>query len=90
MISISKKLQTQIDKYKQLPRWSSTFPAYVEQHYFDGILVYHKDKSQPDKTYCDTIPFDGAKPTLIIIKFDGQIVFVEYNKSILIDRLPLV
>jgi hypothetical protein len=90
MISISKKLQSQIDKYKQLPRWSSTFPPYIEQHYFDGILVYFKDKNQPAKTYCDMIPVDGAKPTLITIKFDGQIVFVERNKSILIDRLPLV
>ncbi len=87
---ISKKLQTQIDKYKQLPRWSSTFPPYIEQHYFDGILVYHKDRSQPDKTYCNTILVDGAKPILITIKFDKQIVFVEHNKSILIDRLPLV
>lgn len=87
---ISTKLQTQINKYRQLPRWSSNFPPYIEQHYFDGIIVYHKDRNYPDKTYCALLPINGAKPALIVVKFDKQIVFAKSNNSVLIDRLPLV
>lgn len=87
---ISKQLQTQIDKYKKLPRWSNKFPPYVEQHFFDFILVYHKDRNHPDKIYCDMIPTNGAKPRLIVVKFDKQIVFASFNGSVLIDILPLV
>lgn len=86
---ISAEIQKQIDKYKKLPRWSSTFPPYIEQHYFDEILVYHKDRNHPDKTYCDTLSVNGAKPSLIIVKFDKQIVFAKHNISVLVDRLPL-
>lgn len=87
MISI--KLQAQIDKYKKLPRWSSQFPPYVEQHFFDSILVYYKNKNHPDKTYCEMMPVNGARPRLIVVKFDSQIVFVSFNNSVWIDRLPL-
>ncbi|BDA76047.1 hypothetical protein CAL7716_102130 (plasmid) [Calothrix sp. PCC 7716] len=86
---ISNKLQTQINKYKKLPRWSSKFPPYIEQHFFDSIIVYHKDRNHLDKTYCDMLPINGAKPKLIVVKFDNQIVFASLNGSILIDRLPL-
>lgn len=86
---ISKKLQVQIDKYKKLPRWNSRFPPYIEQHYFDGIPVYYKDRVYPENDYYATIPANGKKPNLIIIKFDNQIVFAEYNKKLLLDRLPL-
>ncbi|BAZ18343.1 hypothetical protein NIES4071_102280 (plasmid) [Calothrix sp. NIES-4071] len=86
---ISKKLQAQIDKYKKLPRWSSKFPPYIEQHFFDSIIVYHKDANHPDKVYCDMMPNLGAKPKTIVVKFDKQIVFASFNGSALIDRLPL-
>lgn len=87
---ISTKLLSLIDKYKKLPRWSSNFPPYVEQHYFDEIPVYYKDRSQPEKNYCAAMPINGAKPALIVVKFDKQIVFAKYNNSVLVDRLPLV
>ena len=87
---ISTNLQKQIDKYKKLPRWNSKFPPYVEQHYFDNIPVYFKDRIYPENNYYATMPANGEKPKLIIIKFDNQIVFVKYNNSVLIDRLPFV
>lgn len=86
---ISTKLQTQINKYKKLPRWNSKFPPYIEQHYFDNIPVYFKDKINPKNNYYATMPANSAKPDLIVIKFDNQIVFVEYKKKLLLDRLPL-
>lgn len=87
---ISAFLQLQINKYKKLPRWNSKFPPYVEQHYFDNIPVYHNDRIQPEKNLCATIPVNGAKPKLIVVKFDKQLVFVKYNNSVLVDRLPLI
>lgn len=88
MLSI--KLQAQINKYKVLPRWNAKFPPYVEQHSFDGIPVYYNDRTQAEKNFCNAMPVNGAKPLLIVIKFDKQLVFVKYNNSVLIDRLPLV
>lgn len=87
---ISANLLLQIDKYKVLPRWNSKFPPYIEQHYFDEIPVYYNDRTQPEKNFCDAMPVNGAKPVLIIVKFDKQLVFVKYNNSVLIDRLPFV
>lgn len=85
---ISKKLQSQIDKYKKLPRWNSKFPPYIEQHYFDNIPVYFKDRVDPENNYYATMPANNIEPNLIIVKFDNQIVFAQYNKKLLLDRLP--
>ncbi|MBW4512185.1 MAG: hypothetical protein KME64_37685 [Scytonematopsis contorta HA4267-MV1] len=86
---ISTQLQTEIDKYKNFPRWIYQFPPYVERHYFDNLLVFHYDRTNPGNMYCDRFYDDGAQPTLLVIRFDGQLVLVKYQNSVLIDRLPL-
>ena len=85
---ISPHLKTEINKYKTFPRWNHLFPPYVEKHYFDHLLVYHRDRTNPDSIYCDNFYSDGARPQLIIIRFDNQLVFVKYLHNVLLDRLP--
>lgn len=85
---ISTQLQTEINKYKNFPRWNYQFPPYVEKHYFDNLLVYHNDRTNPDTLYCDKVYHNGARPLLIIIRFDNQLVFVKYKQNVLLDRLP--
>ncbi|RAM50963.1 MAG: hypothetical protein C6Y22_13995 [Hapalosiphonaceae cyanobacterium JJU2] len=86
MINI--KLKREIAKYQNFLRWNYRFPHYVEKHYFDNILVYHYDRNNSDNIYSDKLYQDGAKPSLLIIKFDNQLVFVKYQDSVLLDRLP--
>ena len=85
---ISPQLQTEINKYKTFPRWNHLFPPYVEKHYFDHLLVYHIERTKIDNIYCDKFYSDSARPELIIIKFDNQLVFVKYEQTVLLDRLP--
>ncbi|MBD2778236.1 hypothetical protein [Iningainema tapete] len=85
---ISPHLIAEINKYKTFPRWNHLFPPYVEKHYFDNILVYHYERTNPDNIYCDKFYPDGAYPQLIIIRFDNQLVFVKYLHNVLLDRLP--
>ncbi len=85
---ISPQLEAEINKYKSFPRWNHLFPPYIEKHYFDNLLVYHCDRTNPDNIYCDKFYLDGARPELIIIRFDNQLVFVKYLHNVLLDRLP--
>ncbi|KAB8314276.1 hypothetical protein SD81_037680 [Tolypothrix campylonemoides VB511288] len=85
---ISPQLQSEINKYKSFPRWKHQFPPYIEKHYFDNLLVYHYDCTNPDNIYCDKFYLDGVRPELIIIRFDNQLVFVKQNQTVLLDRLP--
>ena len=87
---ISLHLQAEIDKYKTFPRWNHLFPPYIEKHYFDNLLVYHRDRTNPDSIYCDKFYSDGVRPQLVIIRFDNQLVFVKYLHNVLLDRLPTV
>ncbi|MBD6615376.1 hypothetical protein FNW02_05835 [Komarekiella sp. 'clone 1'] len=85
---ISPELQAEINKCKTSPRWNHLFPPYIEKHYFDYLLVYHCDRTNIENIYCDKFYTDGARPALIIIQFDNQLVFVKHNQTVLLDRLP--
>lgn len=85
---INKEIIKEINKYKILPTWNYQFPPYVEAHYFDNILVFHYDRNSPNNIFCDKFYQNGAKPSLLIIRFDNQLVFVKYQNSILLDRFP--
>ena len=87
---ISLHLEAEIDKYKTFPRWNHLFPPYIEKHYFDNLLVYHRDRTNPDSIYCDKFYSDGARPQLVVIRFDNQLVFVKYLHNVLLDKLPTV
>jgi hypothetical protein len=87
---ISPQLQAEINKYKYYPRWNCSFPPCVEKHYFDNLLVYYYERANSDNIYCDKYYPDGAQSTLIVIRFDSQLVFVKYDQTILLDRLPLL
>ncbi|AFY91199.1 hypothetical protein [Chroococcidiopsis thermalis] len=85
---IDLQLEREIEKYQRLSRWSYQFPPSIETHYFDSILVYYYNRDLLDNIYCATLIAGGAKPSLIVIRFDRQLVFVQFKNTVLLDRLP--
>jgi hypothetical protein len=52
--------------------------------YFDDILLYHYNRNNADKIYDDKNFHYDTKPSLLIIRFDIQLIFVKYQKIVLL------
>lgn len=85
---LNQQLQKKITKFRKFPKWSARFPPIIEKHYHDKILVYVSDRLNSNNNYSVKYSNNSVRPDLIEIYFDEQPVLIEFNKKVLLNRIP--
>lgn len=85
---LNQQLKNKIKKFRKFSQCSAQFPAIVEQHYHDKILVYVSDRLNPKNNYSVNYSNNSIRPNLIEVYFDEQPVFIKLNNEVLLNRIP--